>query len=159
MPQFDFNQALPQLLWLILVFALLYIIVRGMLPKVQRVVENRKERIAADLREAEAARDAAEAATSGGSTALAGARSQSLAVTGKARDEAAAATARRLADVDASLKTEAEAAAKRLAEVRASVLAELEVVATEATVDLVHSVAGVSVSNDEAGMAVQKVAA
>ena len=47
MPQFDFTQALPQILWLTLVFGILYLIVRGLLPRVQTVVENRRARIAA----------------------------------------------------------------------------------------------------------------
>ena len=69
MPQFDFSQALPQILWLVVVFGLLYLAVRGLYPRVERVVENRKARISADLKEAEAAHQAAEAASSGGSTA------------------------------------------------------------------------------------------
>jgi F-type H+-transporting ATPase subunit b len=159
MPQFDFSQALPQILWLVLVFGALYLIVRGLLPRVEKVVENRKARIAADLTEAEAARNAAEAATSGGTSAISDARSRALAVTGKARDEAAAAVATKLAGVDAQLKAQAAAAAESLAAARATALAELDAVAREATVDLVQRVAGVSVSNDDAASAVKKVAA
>jgi F-type H+-transporting ATPase subunit b len=159
MPQFDFSQAGPQILWLALVFGALYLIVRGLLPKVQRVVENRAERIAADLREAEAARDAAEAATSGGSSALAEARGRSMTVTGKAREAAAAATAQKLADADAALAASAEAAARQLAAQRAEVVAELDRVASSATVELVQRVSGLAVSEDEAADAVRKVAA
>jgi F-type H+-transporting ATPase subunit b len=158
MPQFDFTQALPQVLWLTLVFGILYLIVRGLLPRVQTVVENRRERIAADLREAEAARVAAEAATSGGSSAIADARGQALSVTGKARDAANAATAAKLAEVDSSLKAKAEAAAQSLSAQRAAAIAELDKVASDATVDLVKRVAGLDVSNDEAAAAVKKVA-
>jgi F-type H+-transporting ATPase subunit b len=159
MPQFDFSTALPQILWLILVFGALYLIVRGLLPKVDRVVENRRQRIAADLREAEAARDAAQASASGGNTALGEARARTLAVTGKARDAANAANAKKLAEIDAKLKAQGEAAAASLEAARVAALAELDAVAGEATVELVQRVAGVSVSNDEAASAVKKVAA
>lgn len=159
MPQFDFTQALPQILWLTLVFGALYLIVRGLLPRVQTVVESRRSRIAADLREAEAARDAAEASSSGGSSALAEARARALAVTGKARDAANAATAARLAEVDAGLKAKADAAAATLADQRAAAVAELDAVASEATVELVRRVSGLQVSNDDAVAAVKKVAA
>ena len=159
MPQFDFTQALPQILWLTLVFGILYLIVRGLLPRVQTVVETRRERIAADLREAEAARAAAEAATSGGSSAIADARGRALSVTGQARDAANAATAAKLAEVDAALKAKAETAAETLAAQRAAAVAELDKLASEATVDLVKRVAGLDVSNDEAAKAVKKVAA
>ncbi len=159
MPQFDFSTALPQILWLIFVFGALYLVVRGLLPKVDRVVENRRARIAGDLREAEAARDAAQASVSGGNTILAEARARSLAVTGKARDAANAANGRKLAEIDASLKAHGEAAAASLEAARVAALAELDAVAGEATVELVQRVAGIAVSNDEAASAVKKVAA
>lgn len=158
MPQFDFSQALPQILWLLLVFAVIYVMVSAMLPKVQRVVEDRRGRIAADLGSAEAARAAAEAAVSGGGTALADARGEALGVTNRARDAAAAATARRLAETDETLKLQAEAAAASLATTRASALAELEQVAVDATVDLVARVSGLRISADEAADAVRKAA-
>ena len=159
MPQFDFSQALPQVIWLALVFGILYLAVRGLYPRVEKVVENRKARISADLREAEAARDAAEAATSGGSSALADARAQALVVTGKARDAASAQVQRKLAEVDAGLEASAEAAARSLAGQRATAVAELDAVAADAAADLVKRVAGLDVSNDEAAKAVKKVAA
>lgn len=159
MPQFDFSQALPQILWLTLVFGILYLVVRGLYPRVEKVVEHRKARISADLREAEAARDAAEAATGVGSSALAEARARALGVTGKARDAAADALKQRLAEIDADLDASAQAAAQSLASQRATVVAELETVAAGAAADLVKRVAGLDVSNDEAAIAVKKVAA
>ena len=156
MPQFDFSQALPQILWLVVVFGLLYLAVRGLYPRVERVVENRKARISADLK---AAHQAAEAASSGGSTALAEARASALSVTGKARDEATAATQRKLAEADAGLAARAEAAAQSLAGQRAKAVAELDRIAADATVDLVKRISGLEVSNDEAAKAVKKVAA
>lgn len=159
MPQFDFSQALPQILWLILVFGILYLIVRGLLPRVDRVVENRKQRIMSDLRTAEAARAEADMAASGGGTALSDARARALAVTAKARDAAADARARRLAEVDETLKMRGEAAAASLATTRASALAELDQLATQATVDLVRRVGGIELDAAEAAAAVRKVAA
>ena len=159
MPQFDFSQAVPQILWLILVYGILYLAVRGLYPRVEKVVENRKARIGADLREAEAARDAAEAATSGGSSSLADARAQALVVTGKARDTASAAVQRKLAEADAGLEAKASAAAEALAGQRSAAVAELDKVAAEAAADLVKRVGGLDVSNDEAAAAVKKVAA
>lgn len=158
MPQFDFTQAVPQILWLILVFGVLYLAVRGLYPRVEKVVENRKARISADLREAEAARDAAEAATSGGTSSLADARAQALAVTGKARDAASAAVQRKLAEADAGLESKAAVAAQSLADQRSKAVAELDAVAAEAAADLVKRVSGLDVSNDEAVSAVKKVA-
>ena len=159
MPQFDFTQALPQILWLALVFGLLYLAVRGLYPRVEKVVENRKARIGADLKEAEAAHQAAEAASSGGSNALAEARARALAVTGKARDAAAANTQRKLAEVDAGLEAKAGAAAEALGKQRESAITELDSIAAEAAVELVKRVSGLEVPSDEAAKAVKKVAA
>lgn len=159
MPQFDFAQALPQIVWLTLVFGMLFLIVRGLLPRVDRVVENRAQRIASDLRSAEAARAEAEAATSGGSSAIADARGRALAVTGKAREAASEAMARRLAEVDETLAMKAEAAAASLATTRAAALAELDQLAAEATVELVKRVGGIDIDSAEAAQIVRKVAA
>lgn len=159
MPQFDFAQALPQVLWLTLVFGILYLAVRALLPRVDRVVETRAQRIAADLRSAEAARAEAEAATTGGGTALADARAHALGLTGKARDAAANAMARRLAEVDESLALRAEAAAASLATTRAAALVELDQLAAEAAVDLVQRVGGIAVDVAEARNMIAKVAA
>ncbi len=159
MPQFDFSQALPQLVWLALVFAILYVAVHALLPRVEKVVENRKTRIAADLAQAESARAAAEGAMSDSGQTLADARTRALKVTGKARDDAAAANARRIAEIDTSLEAEAERAAQDLAGRRQQVLAELDTVASEATVDLIRRVAGIEISREAAAEAVNKVAA
>ncbi len=159
MPQFVFADALPQILWLVVIFSLLYFSLMRLLPKVEKIVEDRKSRIAADLRAAEAARAEADGASSGGSAAIADARTRSLAVTGKARDEAAVVLAKQIAAIEADLTAKADAAAQRLAAARATAIAELDAVAVDATVDIVARVAGVSISNDEAASAVKKVAA
>lgn len=159
MPQFDFTQALPQVIWLAIVFGILYLAVRGLYPRVEKIVENRKARIGADLKEAEAAHQAAEAASSGGSNALAEARARALAVTGKARDDAANATARKLADVDAGLAASAEAAAQTLGRQRDTAISELDSIAAQAAAELVKRVSGLDVSTDEAATAVKAAAA
>lgn len=159
MPQFELADAAPQIVWLALVFLILYLTMVATLPKVEKIVEDRKTRIAADLSAAEAARAAAEGAVSGGSTTLADARAQALAVTGKARDAAAATTAAQLAEVDRALEAKADSAAAGVAAARAEAIAELDSVATSAAMDLVERVAGITISNDDAAAAVRKVAA
>lgn len=159
MPQFELADAAPQVVWLILVFLLLYLSMALMLPKVDKVVEDRKTRVAADLSAAEAARAAARDAVSGGDTTLSDARAEALRVTGKARDSAAASTAAKLAEADAALEARAGAATQSLQTARAAAIAELDAVAAVATVDLVNRVAGLEISNDEAAAAVRKVAA
>lgn len=159
MPQFDFSQAVPQILWLSLVFGILYLVVHMLYPRVDRVVQDRKGRIAADLAEAEAARDAAEAATKGGSSVLADARGRALSVTGKARDAANALVQQRLADANDGLAARIETAAQRLTDQRTNAVAELDRALGSVVVDLVQQVSGLDVSPDEAEEAVRKAAA
>lgn len=159
MPQFELADAAPQILWLALIFLILYLSMVAVLPKVDKVVEDRKSRIAADLAAAESAHAAALDATSGGDTTLSDARAEALRLTGQGRDSAAAATAAKLATVDAELEARANAAAQSLQAARAAAVAELDEIAATAAVELVKRVAGVEISNDEAAAAVKKVAA
>lgn len=158
MPQFDVAQALPQIVWLVLVFGALFLIVQALYPRVEKVVDDRQGRIASDLREAEAARDSAQSATSGSLSVLTEARNQALTLTGAARDQAAAATRARLAEAEAGLRQQGEAAAADLAGQRASVEAELDRVAAEAAAQLIERLSGMRISAEQAQAAIGKVA-
>lgn len=159
MPQFNLADALPQVFWLAVIFTLLLLSMRSLLPRVEKVVEDRKERIAADLGAAASAKEAAVAATSGGSGAVQAARAAAGSLVGAAKEKAAQATAQRLAAVDAELSARAEAAEAALAEARGKAIAELDAVAAEATVELVRRLANVNVSWDVAAQAVAQRAA
>jgi F-type H+-transporting ATPase subunit b len=158
-PQFDFSTALPQILWLVLTFVLLYLSVSVMLPKLARVVAERQERIAADLGAAEAARRAAEEASSGGSGALEDARAEALRITGAARTRAADDMAQRLSALDAQLAEREDEALQALDARRREALSSLDAAAVELTVALVDRVAGVPVAPAEAVPEIQRMAA
>lgn len=159
MPQFNIADAIPQIVWLALIFFLLYLSMAAMLPRVEKVVSDRRARIAADVAAAEAARAAAQAASSGGGQVLGEARARAMAMTGEARAKAQQAMSARLAMVDAELERKAAESEALLESARQSALAALEQVATDATVDTVARVAGVHVAANEAADAVHQVAA
>lgn len=159
MPQFDLTQILPQLPWLAGVFFLLFLLSWFTLPKVNRAVENRRDTIAADLRAAEAARDEAVDATSGGDSDLENARTEALRKTSAAREQAAGTLSRRLAEVEARLEREVAEAEASLAAARSEVMGELRTAATGAVVDLVKRVGGVDVSEDAAQHAIERAVA
>lgn len=159
MPQFNIADAVPQIIWLILVFLILYLSVTATLPKVEKVVTDRKAHILADIGAAEAARAAAVAESSHGSDAVAHARAEALGLTSEAQATAAAKLAAKLAEVDRHLDEKGAAAAQALAAAQAAALAELDQVAAEATRDLVARVASVRISDEEAQSMVKKVAA
>lgn len=158
MPQFDFSQAMPQLVWLAVIFGVLYLVVQALYPRIERVMVSRQERIASDLREAEAARDAARAVSQQGTSGLAEVRSKAVALTGKARDEAAATTAAKVATAEQQLRAQAESAAAELARQRAAAEVELDRVAATAAAQLVERLTGIEVAAADAAAAVGKAA-
>ena len=61
MPQLDYGTFIPQIVWLLLTFVILYLIMsRVILPKIADVLEQRQDRIASDLEEAEKLRKEAQ---------------------------------------------------------------------------------------------------
>lgn len=159
MPQFDFSQAIPQILWLVLVFGTLYLLVSRTLPRVTSVVQNRRAKIAADLTAAEAARAEAQSASAGGSAEVGNARSEAQRMTGEARRQADAEIAARIRTAEAAIAERLATAERSLGQARDEALAELDHVAAETAGDLVKRVAGLQVGDDEAVKAVRKAAA
>ena len=160
MPQL--NQLLlvyqSQWFWLLLVLAVIYFgIGKGMVPKIERVVEDRNARIAADLAAAERARTAADEAEERTRIADAEARAAAHAVTAAAKAKAAKDAEARLAKADAAIGEKLAAAEASLASARAGALASLEAVAVEAAQDIVARVSGAKVTAAKAKTAVKAV--
>jgi F-type H+-transporting ATPase subunit b len=157
-PQFDLATAAPQIFWLAVVFALMFLVVSRTLPRVAAVQETRATTIASELSAASQARDAARAASTGASGALNTAREAALRTVGEAKDRAGARTGERLRAVDRELDAKASAAEAALAVTRDRALADLDRIAAEAAADLVQRLAGVPVSVEEAAQAVRRAA-
>jgi F-type H+-transporting ATPase subunit b len=160
MPQI--NQLLlvyqSQWFWLFLVLAAIYFgIGRGMVPRIERVVEDRNAKIAADLAAAERARAGADAAEERARAADAEARAAAHEVTAKAKAKAAKDAETRLAKADAVLAQELSAAEASLAAARGEAMASLEAVAAEAAQDIVAKVSGATVTAAKAKFAVKAV--
>ncbi|WP_448582767.1 F0F1 ATP synthase subunit B family protein [Thermaurantiacus sp.] len=159
MPQFDPSVFAPQVIWLVLVFAALYLVASRALPKVEQAVADRRIKIATDLAAAEQARAEAEVAATDRTTELGEARAEALKLTGSARARADALVAERLSKAEAALAARAREAESALAAARAEAIAALDEVAAEAAAAMVGKVAGLEVGLDEARKVIQKVAA
>ena len=160
MPQL--NQLLlvyqSQWFWLFLVLAAIYFgIGKGMLPKIERVVEDRNAKIASDLAEAERARAGADAAEERARAADLEARAAAHAVTAEAKAKAAKDAEGRLAKADAEVSAKLAAAEAALGKARKDALANLETVAAEAAQDIVARVSGGKVTAAKAKSAVKAV--
>ncbi len=149
-----------QVFWMLVVFALIYFgIGRGMLPKIESVVDSRDRRISGDLAAAEHAREAADATEAAYRTRMDQARAAAQDETGRAKAAAAEHSAARLAEAGEGIAARTTAAEARIAAAREQALASLDRVAAEVTQDIVSRVAGISVSADEASAAVARAAA
>ena len=148
-----------QIFWLLVTFGFVFFVIgRGMVPKIERTVEDRNARIAADLKAAEAARVEADRTEEIYRSRLAESRAETARALQAAKDQAARATADRLraADEEAAVRmAEAEA---RLAEARRSALADVDTVAADAARDMVAKLAGLDVAPAVAQSAVREVA-
>ncbi|WBX83619.1 ATPase [Sphingosinicella microcystinivorans] len=142
MPQFDPSTALPQIAWLILVFGVLFLMMRGLLPRVEKVTEVRAKTIGDDLGAAEAAKLEAERVDAAYQADLAKARSSASSVVNDAKAAAARDTEARLAVVNAEAEQSLAAAEARIGDARVAAMAKLDAVAADAAADIVERLTG-----------------
>lgn len=159
MPQFDPSVAVPQIAWLIAVFAILYLIVRAALPKVERVTLNRAGVIGDDLNFAETAKSSAGAVIAEYEATLATARIAAMKLAADAKTATSGETAAKLKEVEAGLSAKTAGAAARIETAKGEALANLRAVAEDATADIVERLTGRRPAADEVAANVAAVAA
>ena len=116
MPQLEFATYAGQLFWLALTFTVLYIVIsRFIAPRIIAVLENRDNRLAADLNSAENAKNKAKGLTSSHEEELKSARNRAREAVDAATAEAKARQEKRQAELNASIQ-------EKLAEAEAKVL-------------------------------------
>jgi len=159
MPQFDQINDIyaSQLFWLVVFFGAIFIVVGlGMLPKIQSTVDARDARIAADLKEAETARETADRLEEGYRERMDKSRAEAAKLAAEAKASAARATEARVGEADQALAGQIEAAQARIAEARTSALSEIETVAAEAAQAMIARVVNLKVDPAAARAAVQQ---
>lgn len=143
MPQLDTATFAPQLFWLVLSFAVLYVaMARIALPRIAAVLEIRRHRIADDLEQAGQFKAQTEAALAAyeASMATARARAQSIAQETRAKlDKEIAEQEARLAE---KLNRKVEEADARIAATKTKALENLNEIAGEVTAALVERLSG-----------------
>ena len=147
-----------QLFWLLLVFGIIYFwIGRGMVPKIQSVVEDRDRKIADDLAAAQSAREQAEAAEEAYRERIDASRSEAMKVAQEAKTQAALDTEKRLKVIDEQLGTRVAEAETRIRAAAEAARRELEPVAAEAASELVTKLTGQNISARDAEPTVKAV--
>ena len=147
-----------QLFWLLLVFGTIFFVIgRGMVPRIQGVVEDRDRKISEDLEKAQAARDEAEKTEAEYRQRIEASRAEAMKLAQAAKHAGALEVEERSRAVDAEVgKTIAKAEDK----IRKSVdkaMAEIDSVAAEAARELVAKLTGKPVSAEEAQKAIKAV--
>ena len=147
-----------QLFWLLLVFGIIYFAIgRGMVPKIQSVVDDRDKKIADDLAAAQKARDDAEQVEAAYRERIEASRADAMKLAAEAKQDAAREVEKRLAAIDAETAKRTDEAQARIRDAADKARKELEPVAAEAASQLVTKLTGKSVDAVEAQSAVKAV--
>ena len=158
MPQLEFWHFLPQFFWLAVCFVFLYVIMAFVaLPRIGRVLTDRKHRIEQDLDGAERARADAERARLEYESSLEEARNRARSVIGEAAQQAAEEGERQFEALDRETGRELEEAQRAIDEARTAALANLEGVAVEAARLATRRLTGADVSDEDALQALAAV--
>ncbi|MEO6247851.1 MAG: ATPase [Sphingomicrobium sp.] len=146
-----------QLLWLAIFFGAIFVVIGlGMLPKVMATVDARDARIAADLKSAEGAREAADALEADYRAEMDKSRAESAQLAADAKASAAKDSEAQVGKADKAIGIKLDTALTRIATARSSAMAEIEAVATQAVQELSAKVAGLTVDAATARAAVAK---
>jgi F-type H+-transporting ATPase subunit b len=159
-PPLDHTTFLPQLVWLALAFALLYLLLkRFALPRVGEVIEERRERIDRDLAKAETLKVETEQALANYERALSEARGRASALAKDVHAKLTAEADAERAKLDAELARQVANAEARIAQGKTRAMAGVGEIAGETAGAIVAKLIGGEVSRDEVQRALLQRAA
>ena len=154
MPQLEFWHFLPQFFWLAVCFVFLYVIMAFVaLPRIGRVLNERKNRIENDLDAAEKARAEAEQARQDYEDSLGDAREKARVIISDASRAGADASEQRLGELEGELDRDLEEAQRSIDSARREALGNLRDVAAEAARLATARLIGADVSDEEVARA------
>lgn len=159
MPQLDAADYAPQLVWLVITFGIMYLLMaRVALPRIATVIEERRDRIANDLAQADQLRRETDDAIAAYEKALADARARANAIAQDVRDRLNEELERERAEKEAEIAERLEQAEAEIARTKQRALAHVEDIARETTAALVEQLIGEKVSEQALNAAVSKAA-
>jgi F-type H+-transporting ATPase subunit b len=157
MPQISQIDTFPsQIFWLVVAFAVLYLLMAKVaLPRLGRVIEERRRRLDDDLEKAAQMKAEAEAVIAAYEKALAEARAQAQATVKATNDRLAAEAAERLRVAGAAIAEKTEAAERRIADARASAMASVKDIAADVAQAMTERLTGSALDAGRARVAVE----
>ena len=149
MPQLNFHDFAPQLVWLAITFVVLYLIMSKLaVPAISGTLDKRQARIQGDLDAAEKASEDTRALVEAYQKRLSDAREEARRLTRERGEADASALAAQLAAVGQRLGAKIDEAEKRIAAQRAQVLEGLEDMAHDIAADVYGKLSGQSADTD-----------
>jgi F-type H+-transporting ATPase subunit b len=157
-PPFQKETFASQLVWLVLVFVALYLLMsRIALPRIGSILEERRQRIEADLAAAQRHKQESDAAIAAYEKALADARTRAQTLANETREKEAAAAEAHRKEVDAKLNARIAEAEKIVAGSREAAMANVRGIATEAAAAIVERLTGTAPAGQDVAKAVGDV--
>lgn len=142
-PPFQSETFLSQLVWLAITFGLLYwLMSKFVLPQIGAIIDERRERIARDLDEAQALKAESEAAGAAYEKALADARANAQAIAGEQHARASAESEERRKRLEAELAARLQAAEAQIAASKAKAMESVRGIAIDAVPAIVSQLTG-----------------
>jgi F-type H+-transporting ATPase subunit b len=159
MPQLEFGDFAPQLVWLTLTFiALYFLMARVALPRIATVLEERRDRIANDLAQADQLRRETDQAIAAYEKALADAKAKANTIAQQTRDKLNEELERERKQVEEQISDKLEKAEAEIASTKQEALSHVEEIARDATAALVEQLLGEKVKADRLEKAVADAA-
>jgi len=158
MPQMEFADYVPQIVWLVITFATLYFLMAKLaLPRITDILETRQRRLDHDLELTETLRDEATAALAEYESAIAAARGESELILAEAHERIHSEARQQLDDLNARLEGEIAESEARIGNIMTQAMGELAVAASDAARTATERLIGFEVSEERARDAVDTV--
>lgn len=150
LPQFEFQYWGGQIVWLLLIFAVLYaLLAKVFVPRLRSVIDGRETAIATAISKARQVQSEAESQAQAAQRELAEARSAAQRTASEAKATANAEAAARRADEDAALAVRMAEAEARIKASRDSAMASVNDLANETSAAIIEKLTGKAASPDE----------
>ena len=143
LPQFYLAQWPGQMVWMLVIFAVLYLLfARVFVPRVGDTISEREDTIGGDIRDARHLRDQAKADAEAAAGEMAKARARAHKIASDARDEAKASAAARQAEEDTKLALTLAAAEARIATARGEAMSHVRAIAVDTAQAMIEKLTG-----------------
>ena len=158
MPQMEFADYMPQVVWLVITFATLYVLMAKLaLPRITDILETRQRHLEHDLELSEKLRDEAQTTLAEYDAAIVSARAETESLLAKARESIQTETQERIAELNGRLESEIRESDARIRHAMSQAMDEVVVVAGNSARAAVERLAGIKVSDEQARVAVESV--